>query len=420
MGSNSGDRSTQTSTPPAFITQFTDYLNGNVLPMLGTGQLNPRIPDGFQVSAGLDPSVSGANSFIQQYLNSGQYGQANNQMFQNLQNLSTGQTPQNPLSQSGGVNQSTMEQTLYQLMTGQIPGGMNLQGNPNGNGGGNLNFSGGNGGISDSGGGSYSSGIVGGYNPLTSADIQGQIDASNDDAARAMQRGGLRDIRMSSIAEGGLGGSRQGVMEGVAQGELQRGMARNAAEIRAAADNNERNRLAAIAQQGISSGAQLGAAGTNASTQLQLGQMNNALNWGQLLSGNALGAANANQGLMNSGQGYGIDMLRSALGLAPSVMQSPISNQLQGAGLGMQITDFNQSGIDRNLAAYMQNGSTFLNDLQQYAGFMGLGQGFGTQTTQGPSSSRFGNAMGGAASGYAMSGGQGWGSTLGFLAGLFG
>jgi len=416
---SSGERSTQTSEPPEFITNFANYLQNTVQPMIGTGGLNPRIPEGFQFSAGLDPSVSNANNSIQSYLYGDQYNNAQNNMFQGLQNMGQGNVPGNPLSQSGGQNQGTMEQTLYQLMTGQIPGMVGAGGVGGQPGGNNLNFNGGTGGMVNGGGG-WSSGPAGGYNPLTNADVQAQIDASNDDAVRALERGGLRDIRMDAIAEGGLGGSRQGIREGVAEGEAQRGMARNAAEIRAMADNNERNRLAQLASQQISAGAQIGSSSIGASAQMQMAQMQNALNWGQLYSGNALGAANANQGLMNSGYGFGLDALRNQLALSPGIMQSPIGNMLQGAGLGMQLTDFNQSGIDRNLQGYLQNNSTFLNDLNSYAGLMGIGSGFGTQTTQGPSSSRFGNAMGGAASGYAMSGGQGWGSTLGFFSGLFG
>jgi len=326
MGSSSGDRSTQTNEPPAFITNFANYLQNTVQPMIGTGQLNPRIPDGFQFSAGLDPSVSNANNSIQSYLYGNQYGNAQNNMFQGLQNMGQGNMPGNALTSSGAQNQGTMEQTLYQLMTGQIPGGMNMQGGaPNGSG--NLSFNGGSGGPSGGSGG-WSMGPAGGYNPLTNADVQAQIDASNDDAVRALERGGLRDIRMDAIAEGGMGGSRQGIREGIAEGEAQRGMARNAAEIRAMADNNERNRLAQLASQQIGAGAQMHSANAGASTQLQLGQMQNALNWGQLFSGNALGAANANQGLMNSGYGYGIDALRNQLVLSPGIMQSPIGNML--------------------------------------------------------------------------------------------
>ena len=128
MGSRGGDSTTQTNTPPEFLTNFTNYLQNTVQPLIGSGQLNPRVPSDWQYSANLDPSVSGANSSIMNYLNGGQYGGAQNQMFQNLQNLSTGNTPGNPLSQSGGVNQNLMQQTLAQLMQGQIPGGQVTQG----------------------------------------------------------------------------------------------------------------------------------------------------------------------------------------------------------------------------------------------------------------------------------------------------
>jgi len=419
MGSSGGDRSTTTNAPPQFLTDFMGYLQNTVQPLVGTGGLNPRIPDGFQLSAPLDPSVTNASNGINNYLGGQQYQNAQNNMFSGLQNLQQGNVPGNPLSQSGGTNQQTMEQTLYQLMTGGIPGQLNTQGGQSGPGfiprpisTGNIGFS----------GGGWSSGPQGGYNPLTNSDIQGEIDASNDDMARALERAGLADTRREAIKDGGLGGSRQGIAEGVQREGLGRAMLTNAANLRNQADNNERNRLASMANANISAGASAGASNAATQAQLQIAQMGNQLDWGRLLSGNALGAANANQGLMNSGYGYGIDALRNSLALGPSIMQSPLQNYMQQAGLGMQLTDFNQSGIDRNLAGYMQNNSTLLNDLQSYAGlFYGSNpSSFGSQTTQGPSSSRFGNAMGGAASGYSMSGGQAWGSTLGFMAGLFG
>lgn len=421
MGNKSPEQTTVTNAPPPILNNFYDYISGQVQPLIGTGQLNPRLPDGWQINAPLDPSVSGANTNIQNYLNGGQYQGAQNDMFANLANLGQGNTPGNPLSNSGQFGQNQMQDTLMMLMQGGIPGG-NMGGLP-GQQGHQLNFNGGStGGLGGTGTSSWSSGPAGGYDPMTNSDIQGQIDATADDLTRALQRGGLRDIRMDAVAEGGLGGSRQGVREGVAEEGLGRAILTESARIRNEADNNERNRLAQLAATNMQTGASANAAGASAQAQLAIAQMNNQLNWGQLLSGNALGAANANQGLMNSGYGYGLDALRGALGAAPSIMQSPIANQLAGAGLGMDITNFNQTGMDRNTQAWLQNNSTLLNDLNSFSGLIfGSNPGqFASQTTTGPSTSRFGSAVGGMMAGYGATGGSGWGSSLGFLSGLFG
>jgi hypothetical protein len=230
---------TQENKPPQQLTDFWNYINQNVLPDIGTGNLNPMIPMDMQLSAALPGFALNSANALGNYYNSPFFTQGTNYGMELVQGL--GGAMGNPLLQLGQGLGGDIFSALQGLIRGTRENSNEV--NP-------LDILGSGGG---GGGGSFIyNATPTGYNPLTNAQIEEQIKATEDNVIRAFERNDLANLRAQAIAEGGLGGSRQGIAEGIAQEGLARQLAEIGGNIRAQADNNERNRLAALAQQQIS------------------------------------------------------------------------------------------------------------------------------------------------------------------------
>lgn len=365
-----GSRQTQTTQNQMSpeLRQYLNYMNSNVLPDIGTGRLNPMIPADFILNAPLNPLASNSANVLGNFLNSGLIPATTNAGLAGAMGLSQGNVANNPLSQVFGNLTGDLTSAFQRLLRGEGLGGGQINGMPPGF---NAGSVGGGTQIMLSGGG--------GYNPMTNADIQSTIDATNDDLARAFERNELLNIRRNAIAGGGLGGSRQGIAEGVASEGLGRAMLSNAGQMRVSMDNNERNRLAQLA----ASQMQMEAASAGAGSNYQLGMANLQAEREANLLRTMLGAAQTGGGLLGEGFNLGMNATQSGLGLLPSMLGLTNQATLPIMAAGMDLTNFNQQGIDRELARLLQNGSVRVQDLGLYNQLFNpavVGQ-FGTQTT---------------------------------------
>lgn len=362
MGSGRQVQTTQNQMPPE-LRQYLNYMNTNVLPDIGSGRLHPMIPADFILNAPLHPLAAGSADILGNFLNSGLIPAATNAGLAGAIGLSQGNVASNPLSQVFSNLTGDLTNAFRRLLSGEGLMGGQINGMPSGFGGPSVIVSGGG---------------VGDYNPMTNVDIQEVIDATNDDLARAFQRNQLLDIRRRAIEGGGLGGSRQGIAEGVASEGLGRAMLSNAGNMRVSMDNNERNRLAQLA----AAAASRDAAAAGAASNYQLGLMNLQAEREANLLRTMLGAAQTGGGLLGEGFNAGMSATQSGLGLLPSMLGMTNQNILPIMAAGMDLTNFNQQGIDRNLAALLHNGNVRVQDLGLYNQLFNpaVVSQFGTQT----------------------------------------
>lgn len=226
---------------------------------------------------------------------------------------------------------------------------------PGGNGGGygysNVGGGGGTYGAAPYGGGGYGSG----GNPYLSQMGEAAIAQNTQNFNRNV----LPQISSRSMATGGYGGSRQGVIEATAANDLNTGNANALANLYGNQYNNDQNRNLGYYQAGNSYNLGLGNLGlgyagldrqiNNDNMSWQQQGINNGLSiWDRLQAGNntAINAGNAtqqtplnywqqfSQGANSIGQGYGTSTSGSSTG------GNPILGALGGAQLGGQISNW--------------------------------------------------------------------------------
>lgn len=405
-GGGSPSRVTQVNEPPAYLT---DYITNTLMPLFGeagSGSLNPIIPQGVPVQAPLHPWVDQGNMMNYGYINSPMMGQQLGQMFGGLNQAFGGFNPgQNGLYGATSPYSGLLGETLASILSN--PGG--AMGGP------------GQGGW----GGSGSFGMqVNMGSPLEApgdSDIQGLIDATSDDMTRAFERADLANIRASAINAGQLGGSRQGIAEGVAQEGLGRAILTMSSNVRHDSYERERDRQAQLAAASMQ--AQMSGAGASAQAMAQQ----------QIAAGQQrLQALELMGGFMGQGSQQGFNATMGALGLAPNIMNYPLSLGQNIAQMGGAYTQYGQQGLDAWVQRYLQNGGVRAQDLQLLGGLVqGTSPGsFGTsnQTNRGAQQNPWVGAAGGAmtGAGIAASAGllsnpYGWAIIgLGALAGAYG
>lgn len=325
---------------------------------IGSGNLTPRIPDNMQINAGQNPLSMNAAQIMQSFFGSGLPQATQNYGLAQAQQVGMGNVASNPLSNMANPLAGMTQQALARL----LQGGGSASG---GHGGGSWEMLGGGG--------------AGGYDPQTNANIQELIDATNDDMARAFQRNELVNIRRNALASGGLGGSRQGIAEGVASEGVGRAMLTSAGQIRAGADNNERNRLAGIAQ------AQIGAnaAGASAGASLAAARDRNFLDAIQL-SGN----------FMNQGFSQGLAANQTSLGALPGLLQMLPNAIMPGFGMGQTLQGVEQGNLDRSIQTFLYNNGIRAQDLQLFSSLMNAGQIPGNNPAFQRQPSQTGNQLG--------------------------
>jgi len=369
---------TQTTTVTNTLSpQMADWFNylGGYRDLIGTGGLTPQIPWNMPLTAQMSPLVGNAANFLGSYMDSPYAQMGLGGMMNGALAMQNGNVPGNPLSMMSNPLGGDINSVLANFMrnvTFQNPtqGPQEYTGPTN-----NMGVNGRSGGF-----GNWSSGPAGGYNPMTNSDIQGQIDAVSDDLTRAFQRNELSNIRRSSIAEGGLGGSRQGIREGVAEEGLGRAILTESSRLRNQMDNAERDRQMQLALANVSAGAQAGSSGT----QLAIAQMNADLDRQRYQNSNAMAAAQMAGGFMGQGYGFGLDALGRGTSMLGNALQMPLSMMQPNINLGWDMTNYAQGGIDRDLNRYLQNSGTLRDDLGFFGNMMSPLASFGTQTSTAP------------------------------------
>ena len=233
--------------------------------------------------------------------------------------------------------------------------------------------------------------------------LQQMMDGIASNATTNFQRNVLPGIQSGAALAGGYGGSRQGIAEGLAMGDLNRDILNTQANLFGSANEAAQQRMAAMT--GQLSGQSLQASLANASNQLASQQQANDWELGNrnIAAQESQAAASASNAL-NS---YNLGMAQ----LARQQQQDTIQNALTGAGLlqsGSQVPLSNLQGIynvgttfqgeqQNQLNAPMQNLQTYSSNLLPWSG---LGA---TQVNTAPGGG--GNAAAGALGG-AMAGGQ--------------
>lgn len=188
-------------------------------------------------------------------------------------------------------------------------------------------------------------------NPEMRRMMQGVADTSTENFLRNV----APQMRGSSIMSGGYGGSRQGIMEGIAAGDLNNSIQRSNSQLLGNLYESAQNRMAGLTGQlaGQESGERI--AGAQLGTQANLANADNRLRAmlaqagfeqeaGRTNAGFQQQAGMANQdaalraGIANQGAGLNAAELNqrgaiSQFGLNEDARQRGIQNQVQGAGL---------------------------------------------------------------------------------------
>lgn len=295
---------------------------------------------------------------------------------------------------NGQLIQAATNPALANSFTGGGPGGniFNPDGSPAmvaGSAGGAISAApGGNGGgygYSNVGGGGGTYGAApyggGGYGPGGNPYLSQMGEAAIAQNTQNFNRNVLPQISSRSMATGGYGGSRQGVIEATAANDLNTGNANALANLYGNQYNNDQNRNLGYYQAGNSYNLGLGNLGlgyagldrqiNNDNMSWQQQGINNGLNiWDRLQAGNntAINAGNAiqqtplnywqqfSQGANSIGQGYGTSTSTAQNG------SNPLLGALGGAQLGGQVANWWNGGNSGwnsmpNQNVYMGTGS---------------------------------------------------------------
>lgn len=247
------------------------------------------------------------------------------------------------------------------------------------------------------------------------SNIQALTQAATRPMVRQFQEQVLPSIGHAAVAAGQVGGSRQGVAQGIAA----RGLTERIGDVSTQLAENERLRALQAQQAAMGLGAQQGVMGQ------QLGQ--------QALSDAARLGLSAEQMRAQAGQGLGqlaLGQQQLASSLAPQIAQMgmlPYQNLLQAGGLQRQ---FAQQQISDLANRYQMLQAAPAQALGRYASIIQPGSGLGgTQTTTQEAGGGIMNALGSGLAGGAMMGAIpmmgggpfGWGlAALGAGAGLLG
>lgn len=368
-GGGGPSRVTQVNQPPEYLQQYINQLMP-YMGQIGSGTLTPGIPPNYPLVAPIHPLTNMGNAYSANYLMGPQMQGGINQMFGGLNTLYGGFDPRfNPLFNATAPHAEAFGNAL-----------MSAVGRGGGAGSGYMSLNGGGGELA----------------PQNNEEIQALIDASSDDMVRAFERGELSNLRASAVDNGVLGGSRQGIAQGVAEEGLGRALLTMSSGIRSNAYESERNRQAQLAASNISANAQMGSSAAQAQSAA-LDTMGRYLGQGQ------------QQGFMGVNQ---------ALSLAPNILNYPASVGQQLAGMGGAYQQNYQQYLDANLNRLMHNGSLTAQDLQLFSGLVnGTNPGaFGSsqQSSRGPSTNPWMGAVGGAATGAGLA------TTMGLMSGPWG
>ena len=423
----------QANTPPPWAQAWGNYLTGQI-PNIGSGNLNPMIPQGMPLQAQMNPMWQQAgnmgmnyaqNPMISQLMQQGFQG--NSQLLGGMNNAVSSFAQQNqglgqlglaglmnaganhPLLQNSGESGSAVIQNLMNMLNGG--GGAN---SPQDTG---SSYSG------------YISRAFDGLNgpggagqPSPRGDIESLITATTDQMTRDFQRNGLLPIELQAVMNGNMGGSRQGIAQGVAQGDFQREVSRMGSDLRYRDANDEANRQMQLQIAGMQTAAQ-GAGGIDQGAQLafQREQANaqNQLQAAQLLGGFLTqgqgqrmdaysGGFNPILNMMGQGTqmgfnavGQGVNMMPQTLGSGFSSIMNPMMN------MGSMFQTYGQQGVDNNLAAYMQNAGIGAADMNMMGNLMSGMGGYYQPQQMAPQTSPWQTALGTGMSLYGMMGGMG-------------
>lgn len=217
----------------------------------------------------------------------------------------------------------------------------------------------------------------------------------------------MPQINSGAIAAGGFGGSRQGIVQGLAIGQTNQGLSNSLASLYGNAYEADQNR--GLQQQSINNAFTLGqgnlALGNRQADQsYALGQGNLDLGRTQAANNYSLGQGNLALGNKQADNSYNLGM--GNLGLNSQVADQNFYTAQRGQdlsqySLGANLANTANLGLSSQGQQLYQNGQTQqqapFNVLQQYAQllspFSGLNQ---SQSQSTPGGSTFGNAMGGA------------------------
>lgn len=295
---------------------------------------------------------------------------------------------QNPVSSVGGSLAPSLEQGILALISGQNPqlafagstvpqagsaltsalspptGGINTGGTPT-NPVGNIN-------VADE----LTRSLAGGtLNPYLDQVVQGATRSLN----RNFTDNTLPAIRQEAVQAGQVGGSREGVAQGIAASRLNEDVSDITARLYANAFDQ------GAAERGLALNLGATAAGQNQNAALETARLNEAIRQGgvgqslsaadlilQQLSGGtdiasrnvATGASQAGN-LLQAGTGQDIDARLQALSMLPALQSSGINTLGAGNQIGLQQFGFDQAGIDDQVARFFY---------EQYAPYLALSQ----------------------------------------------
>jgi hypothetical protein len=245
--------------------------------------------------------------------------------------------------------------------------------------------------------------------------LGGMADAIGQQLQQNYDRRVAPSLRGNAIAAGGYGGSRQGIAEGIALGDMQQGLANSLANLYGQSYESEQGRNLQREMQGNQLAAQRDMFGQNLGWQKQqfgsqLGEQQRQFNAGQgnwqQQFGEGQRQFDTNRWMQQ--QQFDMNALLQGTNLANQASMLPYQQLAMLGGIGGQMQGLSQAQID-----------AVNNNFLRYAGVLQPGAQLGqSQVSQGPGGSAAAGILGGGMAGYQMGGP--WGALAGGILGGIG